>query len=188
MTDFATLTFDDVLKTFNLQLNAGFSNFGTGAFIDSLAVNYSDSSRRTTAALPSATSFLASSGVVGISVNSNNGPYGGSGNNDPFTFNIGSGNPGRASNRLSDVESASWSSNLNVSYLVGYPNVVSGGPNDTFALLVHGISRGEDNEGTSAWYEANFVTAVPEPEVYGLMLTGLGLVSFAVRRRKDNQA
>jgi hypothetical protein len=186
VSDFATLTFDDVSKTFNLKLDAGFSVFGTGAFIDSLAVNYSDGSRRTTAALPSATSFSASSGINGISVSSNNGPYGGGGNNDPFRFNIGSGNPGRASNRLSGVESASWISNLNDNFLVNYKNVSSGGPNDTFALLVHGISRGEDNEGTSAWYEATSVTAVPEPEVYGMMLMGLGLLGFVATRRKNN--
>ena len=29
---------------------------------------------------------------------------------------------------------------------------------------------------------------VPEPETYGMMLMGLGLMSFLVRRRKSNQA
>lgn len=188
VTDFATLTFDDVLKTFSLQLNVGFSGFGTDAFVDSLAVNYSNGIRNNTPALPSASSFSASSGIGGIAVNSNNGPYGGAGNNDPFRFNIGSGNPGQASNRLSGVESASWSSNLNVNYLVNYPNVVSGGPNDTFALLVHGIGQGENHEGSSAWYEATSVTAVPEPETYGMMLVGLGLMGFIARRRKGEQA
>jgi hypothetical protein len=71
-----------------------------------------------------------------------------------------------------------------VNYLVNYPNIVSGGPNDTFALRVHGNGRGEDNEGTSAWYEATLVTAVPEPEIYGMMLLGLVLMGIVARRRK----
>jgi hypothetical protein len=32
------------------------------------------------------------------------------------------------------------------------------------------------------------ITAVPEPEVYALLIAGLGLVSFMARRRKENQA
>jgi len=32
---------------------------------------------------------------------------------------------------------------------------------------------------------SNWVAAVPEPETYGMMLMGLGLVGFAVRRRKN---
>jgi hypothetical protein len=32
---------------------------------------------------------------------------------------------------------------------------------------------------------SNWVAAVPEPETYGMMLVGLGLVGFAVRRRKN---
>lgn len=32
------------------------------------------------------------------------------------------------------------------------------------------------------------VTAVPEPETYGMMLVGLGLVGLVARRRKSNQA
>ena len=42
-------------------------------------------------------------------------------------------------------------------------------------------------DGSFSGYSANFnlaVTAVPEASTYGMMLTGLGLVGFAVRRRK----
>lgn len=35
---------------------------------------------------------------------------------------------------------------------------------------------------------SNWVTAVPEPETYAMMLTGLGLMGFIVRRRKGKQA
>jgi hypothetical protein len=32
------------------------------------------------------------------------------------------------------------------------------------------------------------ITAVPEPEIFGMMLAGLSLVGFMVRRRKNNEA
>jgi hypothetical protein len=32
------------------------------------------------------------------------------------------------------------------------------------------------------------VTPVPEPEIYGMMLAGLGLIGFMVRRRKNKEA
>lgn len=35
---------------------------------------------------------------------------------------------------------------------------------------------------------SNWVAAVPEPETYAIMLTGLGLLGFMVRRRKGKQA
>ncbi|MGB4810945.1 MAG: FxDxF family PEP-CTERM protein [Methylophilaceae bacterium] len=49
-----------------------------------------------------------------------------------------------------------------------------------FTLIVNGIS------GSNASYAGVLnVAAVPEPESYALMLAGLGLVGFAVRRQKN---
>ncbi len=37
-------------------------------------------------------------------------------------------------------------------------------------------------------YAQFVITPVPEPETYGMMMVGLGLMGFMVRRRKNNQA
>jgi hypothetical protein len=43
--------------------------------------------------------------------------------------------------------------------------------------------------GGNLMFNANFTpTAVPEPESYGMLLAGLGLIGAAVKRRKDKQA
>lgn len=50
----------------------------------------------------------------------------------------------------------------------------------SYALHIAGTSVG------AAIYSGNLsVTAVPEPETYGMMLAGLGLMGFAARRRKS---
>jgi hypothetical protein len=36
-------------------------------------------------------------------------------------------------------------------------------------------------------YVPQFASAIPEPETYALMLTGLGMIGAVVRRRKDSQ-
>ena len=52
-----------------------------------------------------------------------------------------------------------------------------------------GFAAGNEMSGTLTQYYDNFslqspaIAAVPEPETYALMLAGLGLVGFAVRRR-----
>ncbi len=73
--------------------------------------------------------------------------------------------------------------------------------NDDLSKLVHDDKEGSDGIATAAdwnkWsyginryqgedkhYQVN-VSPVPEPETYGMMLVGLGLVGFTVRRRKD---
>lgn len=47
----------------------------------------------------------------------------------------------------------------------------------------------DDLTGGTTNHNAIFtVTTVPEPETYGMMLVGLGLMGFVVRRREENQA
>jgi hypothetical protein len=53
---------------------------------------------------------------------------------------------------------------------------------NSIGLVIGDVSRGEyDVFGTVA--ELHAVAAVPEPETYGLMMAGLGVVAFAVRQR-----
>lgn len=49
-----------------------------------------------------------------------------------------------------------------------------------FALKVHGLGQ---NATGAAWYVPT--SPVPEPETYGMLLAGLGLLGFAARRRKQ---
>ena len=46
-------------------------------------------------------------------------------------------------------------------------------------------NRGGDNVG--ALLDNVTVTAVPEPESYAMIMAGLGLMGFIVRRRKNGQ-
>lgn len=53
-----------------------------------------------------------------------------------------------------------------------------------FAIKVFGLG----NSGTGgAWYVPT-VSAIPEPETYGMLLAGLGLLGFAARRRERKAA
>lgn len=53
-----------------------------------------------------------------------------------------------------------------------------------------GTFSGFDNlTGLTTAHNLNFtVTSVPEPETYGMMMMGLGLIGFVARRRKNQQA
>jgi hypothetical protein len=171
--DFATLLFDDVTKQFTLSLiNPAFSTaFPSGAYVDDLAVNYNDGAQGNPSPV---TASAISGGVSAISANSSTGPYSGS---DPFTWGIGNG-----ANRLTNGESVTWTaSGLDNSWLVNYnPPILTG--DGTFALHVN---RSGDGVETNSWYRATLVTAVPEPETYAMMLAGLGLMGFVVRRRNN---
>jgi hypothetical protein len=61
-----------------------------------------------------------------------------------------------------------------------------GGQTNTFTFAYAGSSQGIGDEGWSI--ASASVTAVPEPEVYGMMLMGLGLMTFVTIRRKNNQS
>jgi len=58
-------------------------------------------------------------------------------------------------------------------------------PSGTYALNLLGFATGS----SGGFYAGGFIaetipTVVPEPQAYALMLAGLGIVGFAVRRRR----
>lgn len=90
------------------------------------------------------------------------------------------------------------------------PTFESGGPSSEYSGLpisvVGNVVSGLEGNGTVqftgtfnslSWTNPTFenwygftvgVAAVPEPETYGMMLMGLGVIGFVARRRRNNQA
>lgn len=149
--------------TMSLSINNNlFSNFGTGAFIDSMSFD----STPDPSSQPVST-FISSDGVTSVTSTSGTG---GSGLSDiDFGTAFGQG----ASNRLSQNDWVQWN--------------VSGLPlgSDLTNMYVHLQGIGE--EGYSAKYTpiAPIVTAIPEPGTYAMLLAGLGLIGFSARHRKS---
>lgn len=108
---------------------------------------------------PNVTSFGAP-----VSVSPGGGPTG------AFEFRFDLTGPQQA--RLTAGESVSWTATF------ANPVTFEG---HQFALHVQGLTSAE---GGGAWYTNT--SPVPEPETYGLMLSGLGLIGFIARRRKKS--
>jgi len=164
--DFATLTIDSVTDTFTLStknLDTLFST--TGAFVSDLFVGYSG----VTSPAPGVDSFL---GPVG-SVNSS-----GSGQLHGFDFRYDfptANHP--AGNRFEQNETVSWvSSDFNFNELSSATQY-----NSLFGVHVQGLLS-----PTGAATSDIFITSVPEPETYAMMLAGLGLIGFISSRRKNS--
>lgn len=152
-TNFATLTIDDVANTFTFA-PVSLTGFGSGAFIASLAIDYS---------IPqgSLTANWISGGVGSGNVDIANG--GGPGGGSDFRYDLFQGQ-----DRLTNGEALSWSSvDFDLSKMTG------------LALHVQGVT-GQGNS-SSIWYSPT--TAVPEPETYVMLLAGLALIGANARRR-----
>ncbi|MBS0299972.1 MAG: PEP-CTERM sorting domain-containing protein [Proteobacteria bacterium] len=109
---------------------------------------------------PSSVTTVAGGGVSSVSKS----PGGGPGGSFDFRYDFGHG-----SDKLKTGESVSWDAfGLGSSHLP-----ISG----ELALHVQGTKFSPD----SAWY----VSPVPEPETYAMLLAGLGLIGFSTRSRKQ---
>ena len=123
---------------------------------------------------------------------------------EKFTFNV-TGAPSRLSADVSSVGSDAWNGlaltgfSLHTSggSLISTTNESKTGQFDYFTAKSGLLAVGSyylqvtgsvlSNNGST--FTGNIaLSAVPEPETYALMLGGLGLVGFAARRRKANQA
>lgn len=110
---------------------------------------------------PSSSSTDLGGGVTVVDPNNGGGPTG----VFDFRYDFGSGG---ASDRLTANESVTW----HVTGLGSDPLPLDG------QLALH-VQATKFMPEDSAWY----ISPVPEPETYAMLLIGLGLLSFAARRR-----
>lgn len=98
----------------------------------------------------------------------------------PVSFSPGGGPTGAFEFRfdLTGPQAARLTANETVSWTATFANPVSF-EGEQFALHVQGLTEAQ---GGSAWYVNT--SPVPEPETYGLLLSGLGLIAFIARRKK----
>ena len=69
-------------------------------------------------------------------------------------------------------------------WTLSYNNLAVG----TYYVQVAGNIFGKPASSFSGNVSLTALSPVPEPETYAMMLAGLGMVGFAARRRKQNQA
>lgn len=121
-------------------------------------------------------------GAVAVDVNSNTTPNVTSFGDAPVSISPGGGPTGAFEFRfdLTGPQQARLTSGESVSWTATFANPVTF-EGHQFALHVQGLSQ---VEGGSGWYTNT--SPVPEPETYGLMLSGLGLIGFIARRRKKS--
>ena len=107
---------------------------------------------------PSSVTTVAGGGVNSVGTN----PGGGPGGSFDFRYVLGGG-----SDKLKTAETISWDA-----FGLGSSLPING----DLALHVQGTSFSPN----SAWY----VSPVPEPETYAMMLIGLFLIGFSIRKQK----
>jgi|GEM_PF-2694890 len=133
--------------------------FGSSSFIGSMAVD---------GVKPTSISTDIGGGVTNVSLKNGGGPSSGGGPSE-FDFRYDLINP--HNDKLTGFESVTWH--------VGGLGSAQLPSNGDLALHVQGIG----GNGDSAWY----VSPVPEPETYAMLLLGLGLIGFTLRNQKKNK-
>lgn len=99
----------------------------------------------------------------------------------PVTYSPGGGPTGAFEFRfdLTGPKQARLTANETVSWTATFANPVSF-EGEQFALHVQGLTEAQ---GGSAWYVNT--SPVPEPETYGMLLFGIGMIGFVARRKKN---
>jgi hypothetical protein len=165
---FATLSVTTTNSTnylFDLQLTSNFGSLfnNTNAFVGKVLFN-------TAGVDPIASSVALAPGTWGVSTIKYHSSSAQPGSIDfDFSETLGQG----ANNRLMQGERVMWTTSF------AQP---TGFVAPQFALHVQSIGT----NGDSGWYVPT--SPIPEPETYALMLAGLGLLGFHVRRRKQKEA
>lgn len=162
---FAKLVVDDSYAAgtwrFSLTIqNNLFASFGADAYIQAMGFDYNPDP-----VVPPTSTFV-SSNLGGVStVWTGNGGQGLGGIYEiDFKTVFGMNSPGR----LQQNDNVTWDiSGLGASTLAGMY-----------------IRTGFVTPGDNRW--AKYVTVVPEPETYAMVLAGLGLLGFTARRRRNN--
>ena len=164
-TPFAQLSATDTgggVWNFLLTLNNNlFTSFGTGAFIGSMAFDFTPNPL----VKKPVSTFIASNldGVTSVGT-------GGAGNSELADIDFGTGFGQGSGNRLSLNDWVEWS----VSGLDPISSLTN------MYVHVQGMTGGHSAKYTP------IVSPVPEPETYAMLLAGLGLIGFSARRRKLN--
>jgi hypothetical protein len=158
---FATLDVNQLSGTsftYSLHANDLNSLFNAGAFIGSMANDLT-----TDPALPTI-SNVTGGGVTAVLTD----PGGAPGGNWEFRYDFGTG----AGDRLTANETVNWTATFTTP--VTYTGAM-------FALHMQGLAQNGVGTGGSGWF---IPTPVPEPQTYAMMLAGLGLMGFTLRRRQ----
>jgi hypothetical protein len=66
-------------------------------------------------------------------------------------------------------------------YLATTPSVSAVG---IFSLIDLNVSSAAYSNGSGSWTVSSVTTPIPEPEIYAMMLAGLGVLGFVARRKK----
>lgn len=164
-----SLAFDFALRAYDTSSGGTLAeSFGTSAFIGQAVFNSVSGDD------PVSISNIQTNGYVNdVFLSSSSANVGSVG----FDFSDCFGGGGSCSHggdagRLSSGEWISWTLNFATAQtpLLGTPPV---------ALHVQSWGPGNNNSG---WYTPT--SPIPEPETYGMLLAGLGLLAFATRRRR----
>lgn len=185
------------------------SGSATGTFSGGITASYSGELESFISGYPSyGPSGTFNGGTVGNAPPSANGIiqlYGGNGGvTDTITF----------SQAVTDPVLAIWSLgqpgiNASFNFIGATPTLESGGPSNEYAgstiAVIGNNVYGSEGNGTiqftgtytslswtnptyENWYGFTVGVAVPEPETFGMMLMGLGMIGFIARRRRYNQS